>query len=133
MDGVVVSSLTPVLGEWIIMAHSAEVAELVDAPGSGSGGRKPVGVRVSSSAPTTMMTRQFGPGFLFMRRSLSEETQLGHYNCKSAEISAARRNFLTDSTTAGWAMYQFTNCSSPSAMPIFGSNPSKSLALLMSA
>lgn len=30
---------------------SAEVAELVDAPGSGSGGRKPVGVRVSSSAP----------------------------------------------------------------------------------
>jgi hypothetical protein len=29
----------------------AEVAELVDAPGSGSGGRKPVGVRVSSSAP----------------------------------------------------------------------------------
>jgi hypothetical protein len=30
---------------------AAEVAEVVDAPGSGSGGRKPVGVRVSSSAP----------------------------------------------------------------------------------
>src|SRR5712691_9500698 len=29
----------------------AEVAELVDAPGSGHGGRKTVGVRVSSSAP----------------------------------------------------------------------------------
>ncbi len=36
----------------IIINSSAEVAELVDAPGSGSGGRKPVGVRVSSSAPT---------------------------------------------------------------------------------
>jgi hypothetical protein len=36
----------------ILIKSSAEVAEVVDAPGSGSGGRKPVGVRVSSSAPT---------------------------------------------------------------------------------
>jgi hypothetical protein len=35
----------------------AEVAELVDAPGSGSGGRKPVGVRVSSSAPMNELRR----------------------------------------------------------------------------
>ena len=63
MGTVVVSSLTPVLGEWIIMSHSAEVAELVDAPGSGSGGRKPVGVRVSSSAPTTIDDPAIWTGF----------------------------------------------------------------------
>ena len=39
------------------------MAELVDAPGSGSGGRKPVGVRVSSSAPHKLRNPVVKAGF----------------------------------------------------------------------
>src|ERR1700683_4302946 len=36
----------------VILGSDAEVAELADAPALGAGGRKAVGVRVPSSAPT---------------------------------------------------------------------------------
>ena len=41
----------------------AEVAELVDALGSGSSGRTLVGVRVSPSAPSYNLTHRFSMGF----------------------------------------------------------------------
>ncbi len=47
------------------------MAEVVDAPGSGSGGRKPVGVRVSSSAPTDQKNRlKFSAGFYLFRSTI---------------------------------------------------------------
>ena len=37
--------------QFSIIYDKAEVVELADAPGSGSGGRNPVGVRIPPSAP----------------------------------------------------------------------------------
>src|SRR6266478_4357443 len=41
----------------VILSRNAEVAELADAPALGAGGRKAVGVRVPSSAPSTTSKR----------------------------------------------------------------------------
>src|SRR5467141_3838805 len=41
----------------VILSRNAEVAELADAPALGAGGRKAVGVRVPSSAPSTTSIR----------------------------------------------------------------------------
>src|ERR1700721_1867239 len=42
----------------VILSGNAEVAELADAPALGAGGRKAVGVRVPSSAPSLISYRE---------------------------------------------------------------------------
>src|SRR6266853_2746967 len=51
------SSLPMQRGSGVILSRNAEVAELADAPALGAGGRKAVGVRVPSSAPSTTPKR----------------------------------------------------------------------------
>ena len=75
---------------WSAMRKKAEVAELVDALGSGSSWGFPVGVRVSPSAPRLHEGLQVippaNPLYLYPSRSLFAEsvniplTKPGHFN-----------------------------------------------------
>ena len=73
-----------------IILKRAEVAELVDALGSGSSGRMPVRVRLSPSAPQQNSTfRRFEPFFRgsFFRGQKDAQHFLWAPNCSNAWVS----------------------------------------------
>jgi hypothetical protein len=67
-------------GTIVCLVMAAEVAELVDALGSGSSGRKAVGVRVPPSASGCVAREAFFPGDLLSPQRRHDQAQLSLFD-----------------------------------------------------